>query len=459
MMQHYESIKTQLDSVSPSFCIAKWSQLTLYLQTGYNHSCHHPTPHKIPLGEVLNNHKALHNTKFKKVQMSKMLKGERPSECEYCWKIEDLGKGFLSDRVYKSAHDFSQNKFQEIVNAKTEDIEPSYLEISFSNACQLKCAYCSPDISSTWMQEIEQYGGYPTTSNYNNLEWFKEQKKMPYKQSEDNPYVDAFWKWWPELSPKLHTLRLTGGEPLLSKDVWKVIDSVIENPNPKLTFCINTNLLVPDVLIDKLIDKLNQLDGKVKELQIFSSGEASGKANEYMRFGTDDKKWRRNFEKVLSQTKNVLVANMTTVNLTSVGTYCDFLRYLLDLRSIYNKEVSFNKVQFMSNYLRYPEFLAITILDDGAKDKFKKDVEELIEERSKDNWKYDNDGYLTNEQVDQLNRLVEHMYQNKFEDTEKLNTIRKDFYNFVNEYDKRRGTDFKETFPELKEFYKICQEV
>jgi len=217
--------------------------------------------------------------------------------------------------------------------------------------------------------------------------------------------------------------------------------------------------LVPDVLIDKLIDKLNQLDGKVKELQIFSSGEASGKANEYMRFGTDDTKWRANFEKVLSKTKNVLVANMTTVNLTSVGTYCDFLRYLLDLRSIYNKEVSFNKVQFMSNYLRYPEFLAITILDDGAKDKFKKDVEELIEERKKDNWKHDNDGYLTSEQIDQLNRLVEHMYQNKFEDTEKLNTIRKDFYNFVNEYDKRRGTDFQETFPELKEFYKICQEV
>ena len=458
-MEHYKSIKTQLDSISSSFCIAKWSQLTLYLQTGYNHSCHHPTPHKIPLDEVLENPKALHNTKFKKVQMKKMLTGERPAECEYCWKIEDLGKDYLSDRVYKSAHEFSQNKIDEIVEKKTQDIEPSYLEISFSNVCNLKCAYCSPDISSTWMQEIEEYGGYPTTSNYNNLEWFKQQKKIPYKNSENNPYVDAFWKWWPELSPKLHTLRLTGGEPLLSKDVWKIIDSVIENPNPKLTFCINTNLLVPDTLIDKLIDKLNQLDGKVKELQIFSSGESTGKANEYIRFNTDYKKWTSNFEKVLSKTKNVLVANMTTVNLTSVNSYCDFIRYLLDMRSIYNKEVSFNKVQFMTNYLRYPEFLAITILDDETKDKFKKDVEELIEERRWGVWNKTEHGYLTNEQIDQLQRLIDHMYENKSSDENTLNTIRRDFYSFVNEYDKRRGTNFVETFPELEKFYKLCQEV
>ena len=47
-----------------------------------------------------------------------------------------------------------------------------------------------------------------------------------------------------ELYPKLHTLRITGGEPLLSKDTWKVMDELIENPNPNLIFCVNTNLMV-----------------------------------------------------------------------------------------------------------------------------------------------------------------------------------------------------------------------
>ena len=57
-----------IDTISPSFCAAKWLQTTLYLQNGYNHSCHHPAPHKIPVNEVLANPAALHNSSFKKEQ-------------------------------------------------------------------------------------------------------------------------------------------------------------------------------------------------------------------------------------------------------------------------------------------------------------------------------------------------------------------------------------------------------
>ena len=48
-----------LNSISPSFCLAKWMQHTLYLQNGMNHSCHHPPTHKIPVEEVIANPKAL----------------------------------------------------------------------------------------------------------------------------------------------------------------------------------------------------------------------------------------------------------------------------------------------------------------------------------------------------------------------------------------------------------------
>ena len=34
---------------------------------------------------------------------------------------------------------------------------------------------------------------------------------------------------------------------------------------------------------------------------------------------------------------------------------------------------------------------------------------------------------------------------------------RKNFYNYVNEYDVRRGTNFLNTFPELENFYKLCK--
>ena len=49
---------------------------------------------------------------------------------------------------------------------------------------------------------------------------------MPYKQSDHNPYVEAFWEWWPDLYKDLHTFRITGGEPLLSKDTFKVLEYI-----------------------------------------------------------------------------------------------------------------------------------------------------------------------------------------------------------------------------------------
>ncbi len=56
---------------------------------------------------------------------------------------------------------------------------------------------------------------------------------MPFKGTDPNPYVDAFWEWWPELYRDLDTFRITGGEPLLSKDTWGVLDYIIEQENPK----------------------------------------------------------------------------------------------------------------------------------------------------------------------------------------------------------------------------------
>src|SRR5690606_24250482 len=99
----FKKIKTELNEVSPSFCLAKWMQVTVHLQHGMNHSCHHPIPHKIPLEEIENNPTALHNTKFKKLQRQKMLTGKRPAECDYCWRIEDAHVDNFSDRMVKSA--------------------------------------------------------------------------------------------------------------------------------------------------------------------------------------------------------------------------------------------------------------------------------------------------------------------------------------------------------------------
>ena len=90
--------KKVLDSKSPSFCGAKWYNATTWLGSGTTASCHHPTAHKIPLVELRDDYTAIHNTKHKKRQRRAMLNGERPAECDYCWRVEDSGPEF-SDRT------------------------------------------------------------------------------------------------------------------------------------------------------------------------------------------------------------------------------------------------------------------------------------------------------------------------------------------------------------------------
>ena len=79
-VQKIKQTRDKLNAVSPSFCTAKWLQVTMHLQNGHTHSCHHPQTHKVPLEELRTNPTALHNTEFKKKQRRMMLDGIRPKE-------------------------------------------------------------------------------------------------------------------------------------------------------------------------------------------------------------------------------------------------------------------------------------------------------------------------------------------------------------------------------------------
>jgi hypothetical protein len=104
--KHYETDldykKRLIDRISPTYCGAKWYNATIWLGSGRTTSCHHPPAHNVSVKEVVINFKTLHNTAQKKDDRRKMLAGERPEGCDYCWRIEDIGTDKVSDRVYKT---------------------------------------------------------------------------------------------------------------------------------------------------------------------------------------------------------------------------------------------------------------------------------------------------------------------------------------------------------------------
>ena len=108
-MSSAEQMKQDL---GPALCLAKWKQVSFHLPTGLNNSCYHPPLHQISV-EDLKRTGGLHNTDYKKLQRKLMLSGQRPSECQYCWNVEDSSNSF-SDRIFKSAEPWSEPYFEEI---------------------------------------------------------------------------------------------------------------------------------------------------------------------------------------------------------------------------------------------------------------------------------------------------------------------------------------------------------
>jgi len=456
----FQATKDKLDSVGCGMCLAKWTQVTLQLQTGHNHSCHHPKTHKINQAEIKRNPSALHNTQYKKIRRKEMLEGKRPKECDYCWNVEDNSDRF-SDRVFKSGEYWSLPHFDEIKALDwREDYNPRYVEVAFSNACNFKCSYCGPAYSTTWMEETEKFGGYPTSDGFNDPRGLIAEDKVPIPKRDPNPYIDAFWKWWPDLYHDLHTFRITGGEPLLSKDTWKVLDYIIdhEQPNDKLQFAVNSNLGAPDVLIDKFIEKIQRIEDehRVGEFIIFTSVDTWGKQAEYIRNGLDFNKFWDNCNKILEKCSRVNLTIMSTYNALSVPNYDKLLYGIYDLKKQYGSDDRYwNSAVFLdSSYLRYPAHQAVQILPDKWADNIFRQTQ-LTEFMATPNFETRLIGYSDIE-VQKLKRIYDWLLSR---DEKDVLEQRKNFYRMFSEHDRRRGTNFIETFPELEEFYKQCEEL
>lgn len=449
-----QQVKDKLDNVGCGFCLAKWTQVTMHLGMGMTHSCHHPSPHKIPLREVERNPSALHNTSFKKQKRKEMLEGGKPSECDYCWKVEESSNSF-SDRVFKSSEPWSIDQFYKISESHwREDYNPRYVEVSFSNTCNFKCAYCGPQYSSKWVEEIERHGAYPTSYNFNDISNIKARGEMPYKQSEENPYLEAFWKWWPDLYKDLHTFRITGGEPLLAKDTFRVLEYIQDHykNNEKLSLSINSNLGVPDNLIDRFIEIAKDLceNDKVRELTIFTSCEAKGSQAEYTRYGLDYEKFWQNIDKILTALPKVTINIMATYNALSVFSYDDLIDRTFEMKKKHANGQRYwvSALQLDTSYLRWPTHLSVKILEQEHKDLILKSAEKVLYYGIKE-FTHENYGF-SNIEIQKIKRIYDYaISEGEFD----LERNRKDFVVFVDELDKRRGTNFLETFPELNEFY------
>ena len=300
------------------------------------------------------------------------------------------------------------------------------------------------------MDEIKHHGAYPTSTKFNNLEWLKRTDAMPIPHREENPYVDAFWKWWPDIYTTLNYFRITGGEPLLTKDTFKVLDYIIANPNPNLEVAVNSNMCPPVQLLDKFIEKIKIIvaEKKVKKFKIFTSCDAYGKRADYIRHGLDYNEWKENIERVLKEVPGISFTVMSTYNALSVFNYLDFMKDMLSLRVDYQTVDEPTPVILDIPYLRFPNHQAVFILPKSMIAPMEAQVKFMY-----DNLISPNGTGFHEFEADKFKRIYEMLLHR--DESPYVTLEQRDFVTFVDEHDKRRGTNFLDTFPEFRDAYEL----
>lgn len=420
-----------LNSKSASFCGAKWGNSTLWLGSGETSSCHLPPVHKIDPEQILLDPAKLHNTDHK-IKMRQLMKdGHKPSECDYCWKIESMGTDYISDRVFKSLQ-FTPEEMQKWFDKPADArIIPPTLEVMFDRTCNFACSYCNANFSTTWERDIKKHGNYDLETSGGGA--FKHDGTVNncYEKTE-NPYIKAFWEWWPELSKELRTLRVTGGEPLMSTDVWKLIDLFAEEKY-QFELGINTNLGAKKSIIDKLIERSHDINN----LTLFTSMETTGAQAEYIRDGLNYESWCDNVERILGESNVKRIVVMMTINAMCLFNITDFMDQVMIWKKKYR-----NRISMSINFLRFPAFQSLTVLPDNLREKSHQQLSDWYQvNRDEPNLMF-----TEKSDIERLISYVDVIETPHSYDTD-LEKNRSDFKKFYTQYSSRRNKPI-DVFPE-----------
>jgi hypothetical protein len=336
-MNDLEFRQQVLDPKSESFCAAKWYNATIWLGSGMTTSCHHPPAHRIDAEAIKTNPSAIHNTVEKKIDRLNMQQGNRPKGCEYCWKIEDMGRNAISDRVYKSQIYPIEALNEAYTTPHQDDVNLRTLEIAFDRTCQFACSYCNPAFSSTWVNDIKRNGPYERLVSDGRNHFTHITIAVNYTAlAKLIPMLKRFLSGGKQiLHQTLQELRITGGEPLMSGDTWKLIDWFKENKGRSTTrLAINSNLGMDRLKLQEFIEKVKD----IPHLEIYTSMESVDQQAEYIRDGLDYDLWMHNVQELLEHDSIKAVHCMATINALCLERLPNLLYQLLKLKQIYGRE-------------------------------------------------------------------------------------------------------------------------
>ena len=338
-----------------------------------------------------------------------MLEGQWPRRgCNYCQDIERAGGA--SDRMTNLDFPGIHAPPELDSDPRAVHVTPRILEVYFDNTCNLKCVYCGPHFSTLWDAENVKFGLSPFAKS-TNIESNKQK----------------IFSWLQQHGHQLTNFNILGGEPLYQAEFDQCLELFRQYPAPELKLQIFTNLNAKLSRVERMVAQVKDLVDQncLREFEVTASLDCWGAPQEYARFPLDLGVWQQNFEYLLDQPWINLIVSSTITPLT--------IRTLPDLLE---KIVAWNQtrpVHHYQNSVNGPDFMFIDIFGNI----FEKDFERALA------FKPEN----TPEQQASKKYLAGIAQQASTNDPN-IPMIKK-LHTFLNEMDRRRNTNWRETFPWL----------
>lgn len=393
-------------------CQLKWNWSTIYLASETTASCHRTDHHKFDT-ETFD----FHNTPKKLNDRHRMLQGQWPeSGCSYCQNIEKAGG--VSDRITNLDLVGMHAPPELESDPAATHVTPRILEIYFDNTCNLKCLYCGPYFSSLWNAEIKKHGDF-RAGNIKLTSFTKSNNIAVNKEK--------LFAWLETNRNHLTNFNILGGEPLYQRDLEQCLDVFQRFPAPELKLQIFTNLNAPLSHLEKIVTKIHALieSNHLREFEVTASLDCWGDPQEYVRFPLELSVWQRNFEYLLHQPWINLIVGSTITPLT-IKTLPDLLERIQQWRQV-------RPIYHYQNSVNHPSYMFIDMFGDI----FREDFARALSFKPQD----------TPEEIASY-RYLEGIAQQSTSGIPDVSKI-SDLLIFLNEMDRRRGTDWKITFPWL----------
>jgi len=296
---------------SKTFCMLPWTHMHAFPDGRAYPCCLSDYWH--PVGDLrINSMKEVWNQDPYKTMRKNMLEDKPCKECVKCYEQEQHG-------AFSMRYDANRNYGHHISEIDSTEIDGShpefkirYWDVRFSNLCNFKCRSCGPIFSSNWYNDhVKLYNRIPDVLG-------RDMQRVEYTTGTE----DGMLAQMEEHIPYLEQVYFAGGEPLIMKEHYYLLEKLIEYGKTDVRIQYNTNFSELRYKDKHVFDYWKYF----KNVSVGASLDASGARAELMRKGTDWKQTEQNRLQMIEKVPHVDFYVSSTVSAMNVLHVLEFHR-------------------------------------------------------------------------------------------------------------------------------------